>query len=229
MCVGAVASPVRISQDSGVAKPVRARGGGRGRGHVLTSHRLKMLRTYFKSGCNGAVTAQKMGVTRQAVSQTLSLMHRRPELLLALQQAGVTEQALADAMAEQVKATKGVVLHDKGKHTKTVYVPDNQARNKAVELALKVRGDFAPEQHQHLHGNIMDMVRALPPAYLQRIVDGQDHEDVVNDYKREREQGVLLHQSSPPARQDQNEGRQDLERETVNEGRAVAVPAWRDW
>jgi hypothetical protein len=73
-------------------------------------------------------------------------------LMKAFEKRGINEDRLAEKQAELLDANKVVsaVIIGSDATEKThdfVEVPDNLTRVKALELAYKVRGDFAPELH----------------------------------------------------------------------------------
>jgi len=88
-------------------------------------------------------------------------------LMKAFEDAGISVTKLAKKQLQLLEAKKvvsAVVLGSPDANGKTidfVEVPDNQTQVKALELAYKVRGDFAPEVHAVVTESYADRIKRL--------------------------------------------------------------------
>lgn len=134
-----------------------------------------------------AAAARSLGLNHSTVSRQWAAASRDPDVVGALARAGI----LGDMMARVVK--RGLNAHRvqrvtwKGKTTETHHDPDHAVQMKAVELVGRFTGALkAGDEHQHLHlhpRQVLAAVADLPPDYLQRIVAGEDAEEVVAAYR----------------------------------------------
>lgn len=81
----------------------------------------------------------------QLAYQTLKKPSTREALLEAMEKAGIGDNALAQAMREGLKAKKAIAMRD----DKPVMVDDHLSRAKFVDIAVKIRGDYASEKVEH--------------------------------------------------------------------------------
>ena len=130
-------------------KPVKHRTKLNQRQRVFTSQMVK-------NGGNVNKSLVSAGYAQTYANGSGKLMlHNEPvkqdyerKFLVALKKAGVDDEKLSRVLSEGLDANK--VFTFQGEVIESAKpVPDHFIRQKFVDTAAKVRGDFAPEQHEH--------------------------------------------------------------------------------
>ena len=91
----------------------------------------------------------------ETASQLGYTMMQKPRIQYAIldmmDKLGVSDLALVEKMKEHIFNAKREVL---GKSGEVVELNDNVASLKALDMAMKIKGAYAPERHEHMNMNV---------------------------------------------------------------------------
>ena len=124
----------------------------------LTIKQRKFLK-YVAQGMSGAAAARKAGYSEKAAneiaSENLSKPNVREALLKAMEDAGITDERIAQVMKDGLDAKRVIsarVIYQSGREGQAnestddfIEVPDHLTRHKYLETAIDVTGAKAPK------------------------------------------------------------------------------------
>ena len=188
--------------------------------------RLRALAAVAEHGGVSAA-ARALGVHASTVSRHLSRAAQAPDVMAALDRAGVTGDFLARIIRQAGGARTVSRVTWKGATTETHRDADHRTRLAAVDMAGRLLGLIKQaDEHQHLHlhpRQILAAVADLPPDYLRRIVAGEGAENIVSEYRALRVRQLREGVASGLAEPSQAQVRADQEPEHLDQARAEPV------
>lgn len=116
----------------------------------LTPKQGKFVKEYIKTG-NATKSAEKAGykgnkeTLRVVGSENLTKPSIQSKILLAHEKAGITDELLAQKLKEGLSSGKTLFFQKDGRVISKRNCIDYQTRQRYIETAHKLRGDFAPQ------------------------------------------------------------------------------------
>ncbi len=122
----------------------------------LTPRERTFIREYVSNGGNQmeAAFAAGFGSTRKSAATIANRLLNRVEIQLAIRnaltKAGLDDESLFLPLREGLKAYKVSWVEDKSVPGgwRELRAPDFQARSKYLDIAYRLRGDYAPTRHE---------------------------------------------------------------------------------
>jgi phage terminase small subunit len=130
------------------------------KGTKLTVFQRRFIKEFIANGGNATKAAEAVGThkTENAAASSASAMLNNPAVQSKIKEIhdklGITDEMLGKVLKDGLKANVTKFATDKGIITDERDCNDHPTRLKALEIAHKLRGEFAPDKMEHT-GNVI--------------------------------------------------------------------------